>query len=83
MERFVQGEGRTQVTFLPELLDDCVTVNNPARVIDVFVDLRDLGKLGFEGAVRGRPTFLSSIQSSDDPHPWLPESHSVNATSGD
>ena len=36
MRRFVQGEGRTQVTLLPELRDDYVTENNPARVVDVF-----------------------------------------------
>ena len=49
MKRFVQGECRTQSTLLPELLDDYITENNPVRVVDVFVDELDLGKLGFEG----------------------------------
>lgn len=31
MRRFVQGEDRTQGTFLPELLDDYVTENNAVR----------------------------------------------------
>lgn len=63
MKRFVQGEDRTQVTFLPELLDDYVTENNPVRVIDVFVDRLDLRKLGFEGVepeVTGRPSYHPS-----------------------
>lgn len=63
MRRFVQGEDRTQGTFLPELLDDYVTENNPVRVIDVFVDQLDLGKLGFDGVepeITGRPAYHPS-----------------------
>jgi transposase len=63
MKRFVQGEDRSQGTFLPELLDDYVTENNAVRVIDVFVDQLDLGKLGFEGvepAATGRPAYHPS-----------------------
>ncbi|WP_339079326.1 IS1182 family transposase [Pseudomonas sp. TMP9] len=60
MRRFIQGENRTQVTLLPESLDDYVTVTNPVRVVDVFVAELDLGKLGFEGVVpaeTGRPAY--------------------------
>jgi transposase len=63
MRRFVQGEDRTQGTLLPELLDDYVTENNPVRVIDVFVDQLDIGKLGFEGVepeATGRPSYHPS-----------------------
>ena len=63
MKRFVQGEGRSQGTLLPEVLDDYVTENNAVRVIDVFVDQLDLGKLGFEGvepAATGRPAYHPS-----------------------
>jgi len=63
MRRFVQGEDRTQGTFLPQLLDDYVTENNPVRVIDVFVDQLDLGKLGFAGVepeATGRPSYHPS-----------------------
>jgi transposase len=63
MPRFVQGEDRTQGTLLPELLDDYVTENNPVRVIDVFDDQLDLGKLGFEGVepeITGRPAYHPS-----------------------
>src|SRR5471032_125809 len=51
MKRFIQGEHRGQSTFLPESLDDYVTDTNPVRVVDVFVDELDLGKLGFEGVI--------------------------------
>jgi hypothetical protein len=47
MKRFIQGECRTQSILLPETLDDYVTETNPARVVDVFVDEPELGKLGF------------------------------------
>jgi len=52
MKRFVEGEDRTQVTLLPERLDDYVAADNPVRVIDVFVDELDLHELGF---VRAEP----------------------------
>jgi len=49
MKRFIQGESRTQSTLLPQILEDYVADTNPVRVVDVFVDELDLGKLGFEG----------------------------------
>ena len=60
MRRFIQGENRTQVTLLPESLDDYVSDTNPVRVVDVFVSELDLGKLGFDGVVpaeTGRPAY--------------------------
>ena len=51
MKRFIEGEARTQVTLLPECLDDYVAEENSVRVVDVFVDELDLGALGFEGAI--------------------------------
>ena len=61
MKRFIEGESRTQSTLLPECLDDYVAETNPVRVVDVFVDELDLGKLGFGGGLSrqspvGRPT---------------------------
>jgi transposase len=64
MKRFVQGESRSQCTLLPECLDDYIAENNPVRVVDVFVDELDLGKLGFEGvapAATGRPAYHPAI----------------------
>lgn len=59
MSRFVEGEDRRQPVLLPSCLDDYVSDENPARVIDVFVDELDLGGLGFEivPAATGRPAY--------------------------
>ncbi len=45
MKRFIEGERRTQVTLLPECLDDYVAEENPVRVVDVFVDELDLTQM--------------------------------------
>jgi transposase len=55
MTRFVQSEDRRQGVLLPEDLDDDVAEDNPVRVIDVFVDARDLGARGFDGQPDGQP----------------------------
>jgi transposase len=49
MKRFIEGDDRSQSTLFPEHLDDYIAEDNPLRVIDVFVDERDLSGLGFEG----------------------------------
>jgi transposase len=38
MKRFIEGEERSQITLLPECLDDYIADDNPVRVVDVFVD---------------------------------------------
>jgi transposase len=59
MSGFIQGESRTQSTLLPECLDDYIHEDNPVRVVDVFVDRLELGKLGFKvsPADTGRPGY--------------------------
>jgi transposase len=59
MSRFVEGEDRRQPALLPSCLDDYVGEDNPARVIDVFVDELDLDALGFgvTPATTGRPAY--------------------------
>jgi transposase len=64
MKRFIEGECRTQTTLLPESIDDYITDTNPVRIVDVFVDELDLGKLGFDGvepAITGRPAYHPAI----------------------
>ena len=64
MKRFIEGESRTQSTLLPECLDDYIAETNPVRVVDVFVDELDLGKLGFDGidpALTGRPAYHPAV----------------------
>jgi transposase len=60
MERFIEGEDRSQSTLFPEHLDDYIAEDNPVRVIDVFVDelgLKELGFAGMEPEVTGRPAY--------------------------
>src|SRR5438094_5980304 len=64
MKRFIEGEDRTQVTLLPECLDDYVAEDNPVRVIDVFIDELDLSGLDFEGVMpadTGRPAYHPAV----------------------
>src|SRR6187551_4072298 len=64
MKRFIEGQNRSQVTLLPECLDDYIGEDNPVRVVDAFVDELDLETLGFEGATAaatGRPSYHPSV----------------------
>jgi transposase len=64
MKRFVEGVARGQSTLFPERLDDWVGENNPARVIDVFVDELELADLGFDRVApkaTGRPSYHPSV----------------------
>ncbi len=64
MTRYIQGSDRSQVTLLPECLDDFVAEDNTVRVVDAFIGELDLAYLGFEGAVpalTGRPSYHPSV----------------------
>ncbi len=60
MKRFIEGQDRTQISLLPQCLDDYIAADNPVRAIDAFVEELDLKELGFDGAepaVTGRPSY--------------------------
>ncbi|WP_306605032.1 hypothetical protein [Azonexus sp.] len=38
MKRLIEGDNRQQITLLPESLDEYIDAENPARIIDLFVD---------------------------------------------
>jgi len=64
MKRFIEGEDRSQVTLLPECLDDYIGEDNPVRVIDVFIDELDLTGLDFGGVMpadTGRPAYHPAV----------------------
>jgi len=64
MKRFIEGADRTQVSLLPECVDDYVGDDNPVRVIEAFVDQLDLREMGFEGVdpeATGRPAYHPSV----------------------
>ena len=64
MKRFVEATDRGQSTLFPECLEDWIDEDNPVRVIDVFVEELDLAELGFVGVepeVTGRPSYHPSV----------------------
>jgi transposase len=64
MGRFVEGADRSQLTLLPECLEDWVSENNAVHVIDVFVEALDLHGMGFERAIAketGRPSYHPAV----------------------
>lgn len=57
---YVEGTNREQVVLFPALIDDYVSVENPVRFIEAFVNQLELGALGFSKAEpeeRGRPAY--------------------------
>jgi transposase len=42
MSRYVEGSDRSQVTLLPECLDDYIAEDNTVRVVEAFVEELDL-----------------------------------------
>ena len=65
MPRYVESQGRQQVTLLPECLDDFIGEDNPVRVIDAFVAELNLGELGFDRTVF-LPTRAVSLRQLED-----------------
>src|SRR5258706_14642347 len=60
MMAHVTGQSRYQSTLFPEVLDEVVSIDDPVRVIDAFVEGLDLEDLGFSKAVAeemGRPPY--------------------------
>ena len=57
---FIEGEGRTQGTLFPVVLDYLVPGDHVCRVIDAFVGRLEMNQLGFERvepAETGRPGY--------------------------
>ena len=64
MGRFVEGADRSQLTLLPECLEDWVDEGNAVHVIDVFVEALDLHGMGFERVIAketGRPSYHPAV----------------------
>jgi transposase len=64
MKRFIEGENRFHSTLFPESLDEYIAEDNAIRVIDAFVDKRDLQALGFKRvrpSATGRPGYHPSM----------------------
>jgi transposase len=55
---YIQGQDRNQIMLFPESIDEYITEDNVVRVIDTFVMVLDMQKLGFVRAIPadiGRP----------------------------
>ncbi len=63
MKRFIEGQVRSQLTLMPESLEDYIGTDNPVRVIDAFVDALDLAEMGFDpsAAATGRPGYHPAL----------------------
>src|SRR5467141_5194933 len=60
MMAHVTGQSRYQSTLFPEILDEVVSIDDPVRVIDAFVEGLDLTALGFSKVAAeemGRPPY--------------------------
>lgn len=58
--KYITGESRNQIMFLPDCIEDYVGEDNPVRVIDAFVNQINMDKLGFKRAKpndTGRPSY--------------------------
>jgi hypothetical protein len=67
MKRFIEGQDRSQVTLLPECLDDYIAEDNPVRVVDERID--DTHRVVFSDVVveaLGQQGDLASVLSLDE-----------------
>jgi transposase len=63
MKRFIEGESRSQLTLMPDCLEDYIGTDNSVRVIDAFVEALDLSEMGFDAsaAATGRPGYHPAL----------------------
>jgi len=57
---YIQGQDRNQLVLFPDLIDSCISEDNPVRAIDAFVDGLNMSELGFKRAIparNGRPGY--------------------------
>ncbi len=63
MKRFIEGESRSQLTLMPECLEDYIGPDNPVRVVEAFVEALNLAEMGFDtsAAATGRPGYRPGL----------------------
>jgi transposase len=57
---FINGESREQILMLPDCIDDYITDNNSARVIEAYINSLDMAVLGCsrqQPNATGRPMY--------------------------
>jgi hypothetical protein len=60
---YIRGDGRSQGTLFPVVLDDFVPPDHVCRVIDAFVDKLVMSELGFERAQAADTDDLATIHA--------------------
>jgi hypothetical protein len=60
---YIKGEGRSQGTLFPEVLDELVPANHVCRVVDAFVGTLAMTELGFERAEQPTPVDPATIHA--------------------
>lgn len=86
---YIQGVSRKQAVLFPDTVDDYIEEDDPARLMDLFIDRLDLQKMGFvrsEPKAEGRPgyspaTFSSCMSTATTTASAPPASLSVSARS--
>ncbi len=83
MKRFIEGDDRSQVTLLPECLDDYVAEDNPVRVVDAFIEELDLRGVGLRWCANRRrqdgPSYHPSVLLKIYVYGYLNRVHSQSA----
>jgi hypothetical protein len=81
---YIQGEGRSQGTLFPVVLDDFVPADHMCRVIDAFVEKLAMSELGFERgqAAETAATWLRSARFVETVSVWLSVPDPLFATLG-
>ena len=56
---YIRGGNREQMLLLAECVEEYVSAENPARLIDAFVESLEMAALGFKAkaAIEGRPGY--------------------------
>lgn len=72
MALYVEGSDRSQVTLLPECLDDYIAEDNLVRMVEAFVEELDLDAVPGAEAVYPRGPSATSLKTSESNDRGLP-----------
>lgn len=84
MKRFIERESRSQITLLPECLDDYIAEDNPVRAVEAFIDGLDIGSIGlcWRSASGYRAPVLPPLGTAQALPVRVSQSHSVQPAAG-
>ena len=62
--KYITGEDRYQIAFLPDCIEDYVSKDNPVRVVDAFVNQLDMDKLRLNGITSDTMSYAGGKKKS-------------------